>query len=145
MRAHIFSAATVIALGGCTTPHTPVGTANAFSEATPLCVVLENPVSYVGKRLLVRGYLTQTPEGREFWDDGCKRGFLPLKLLPEAGKARHLRSLFGTYTAHSGQRPPRVPVVYSGTLTDHSPALVCDGLCSQFSLEAAELVAVRAD
>src|SRR4051812_13084588 len=136
MRNRIFSSAAVIALCGCTTPSQPTGAASAFSDATPLCVVLDNPASYVGKRLLVRGYLTQTPEGREFSDEGCKRGFLPLRLLPETDKARQLRSLFGTYTAHSGRRPPRVPVVYSGTLTDHSPALVCDGLCSQFSLEA---------
>jgi hypothetical protein len=94
---------------------------------------------------LVRGYLTQNPHRLEFWDDGCERGFLPEKLSPGTAEGRQLRSKVGSYIAQSNRRPPQVPVVYSGTFTDHSPALVCDGLCSQFTLDTAELVAVRRD
>ena len=118
-------------------------TADAFSQATALCVLLKDPGPKVGRRLLVSGYLTQTPEGREFWDEGCPRAFLPLRLMPETDAARHLRSQFDTYAAQSDRRPQRARVVYSGILTDQSPALICEGTCSQFSLEAAELIAVR--
>ena len=154
-----------IALGGCATLRSP--SARAFAEATPLCAILENPKPYLSRRLLVRGYLSESPHGREFWDKGCERGFIPLRLSPETARARRLRSVFVAYAGRSpgrtpgapavnsgafesayagylGNRPPRVPVVYSGIFTDHGATLVCDQICSSFSLETAELVAVRA-
>src|SRR5436305_1784293 len=84
-------------------------------------LVLDHPKSYVGKQLLVRGYLTQNPHRVEFWDDGCERGFLPVKFSHGTAKGRWLLSKLGTYMAQSNRRPPKVPVVYSGTFTDHSP------------------------
>lgn len=143
MKALTFSIATTVTLCGCGTASLPLSPANAFLEATSLCTALNDPEPYVGKHLLVRGYLTRTPAGGEFWDEGCQ-GFLLLKLLPETARARRLRSLLGTYLAHSNTRPPRAAVVYSGTFTDISPAVICDGpSCSQFTLEGAEMVAVR--
>ena len=139
----IFGAMAAISLSGPTTQASSRSAADSFSGSTPLCTVLENARSHVGQHLLIRGDLVQTPEGREFVDDGCERGFLPLKPLPETPRARRLREQFDHYTARSDRRPPQVTVVYSGIFTDHTPALVCDGACSSYSLEAAELVAVR--
>lgn len=134
-----FSLLSVVVLQSCTTPGQQPSSSRLFAEATPLCTIMENASSYVGKRLLVRGYLTQTPHGRVFWDDGCKRGILPLGLSPESPSARHVEKLL----AQSNRRPPRVYVVFSGTFIGHSPMLVCRGLCIEFTLESAELVAVR--
>jgi len=143
MKALTFSIAAAVTLCGCVTASSPRSTANAFAQATPLCAALNNPKLYVGKHLLVRGYLAQTPEGGEFWDEGCE-GFLLVKLSPETVGVRRLRSRLDTYLAHSSARPPRAAVVYSGTFTDLSPALICNGpACSQFRLEGAEFVAVR--
>jgi hypothetical protein len=145
MRALTFSIVAAVTLCGCTTASSPPSPAGVFSEATPLCNVIGSPKSYLGKRVLVRGYLAQTPEGGLFFDVGCKRGLLPIKLLPETPRTRRLMSLLGSYLAHSPKRPPQVPVVYSGTFTDNSPALFCAGLCIQFTLDGAEIVAVRPD
>lgn len=129
------------ALYGCATHGELVAPSDPFAEATALCEALGNSKAYAGRQVLLRGYLTQTPHGREFWDDGCERGFLPLELSPNYPNARRLSSLI----AHSKRRPPQVYVVYSGMFADLSPTLVCHGLCSNFVLEGAELVAVRAD
>ena len=145
MRALTLIIGSAAMLCGCTTANPPPWPERVFSEATPLCAALENPKLYVGRRLLVRGYLTQTPEGREFWDQGCPRGFLPVKLSPQAATTERLASLLGTALVRSRTRPPRVAVVYSGTLTDNSPALICQGLCSQFTLKDAEIVAVGSE
>jgi hypothetical protein len=131
-----------VAVCSCATPSAQIPSPKLFAEATPLCAILDNPKSYIGKQVFVRGYLTQDPHGREFSDDGCKRGVLPVVLGPETAQGRQLRSKLGAYLEESHRRPPRVRVVYSGMFTDHSPALICDELCSQFTLEAAELVAV---
>lgn len=135
----------VLEVCACATPKAQLPSSKLFAEATPLCVILGNPKSYVGKQLLVRGYLTQNPHRSEFWDNECERGFLPVKPSVGTAQDRQLRSKVGIYMAQSDRRPPQVPVVYSGTFTDNSPALICDGLCSQFTLEGAEVVAVRRD
>ena len=145
MKKRLVAVALVLTMCACATPNAQLPSSKLFAEATPLCVILGNPKSYVGKQLLVRGHLTQNPHRLEFWDDGCERGFLPVKVSPGTAYGRQLRSRLGTYMAQFSRRPPQVPVVYSGTFTDHSPALVCDGLCSQFTLDSAELVAVRRD
>ena len=135
----------IIVLSGCTSGRQPSATAALFAQATPICTVLGNPGAYTGKRLLVRGNLALTPEGSDFLDSGCDRGFLVVKLSTETTTARQLRSQLGKYAAQSTRRPQQVPVVYSGTLIDHGLGFVCAGLCSQFTLEGAQLVAVRRD
>ena len=126
---------------GCTTLSEPQS-AGLFAEATSLCAILANAKQYVGKPILVRGYLTQNPHRMEFWDNGCERGFLPVHEVPTA-RDRGLRSKLGAHMKQSKLRPPQVPVVFLGTFTDNSPSLVCDGLCSKFTLEGAKLVSVR--
>src|SRR5687768_5596592 len=101
-----------MALSGCATLRSP--SARAFAEATPLCVILTNPKPYLGRRLLVRGYLSESPHGREFTDEGCERGFIPLRLSPETVRARLLRSIFEAYASRSVGRSRGEPVVRSG-------------------------------
>jgi hypothetical protein len=136
----------VCALCGCMTASAK-RSVKAFAEATPLCALLDDPKPYVGKRVLVSGYLTRHPHGRSFFDEGCDRGFIPVNFLQtvpsETAKGRRLRLLFNTFADRSSRKPPKVPVVYSGILTDHSPGLVCHMLCSSFSLESAEIAALR--
>lgn len=126
---------------GCTTPSARPQSAGLFAEATPLCAILANPKKYVGKPIFVRGYLTQNPHRMEFWDEGCEHGFLPVHEVTTA-EDRKLRSKLGAYMKQSKLRPPQVPVIYAGTFTDNSPSLVCEGLCSEFTLESAKLVSV---
>ena len=133
--------ASLSAVCACTTPRAQLQSARLFVEATPLCAILANPKPYVGKPILVRGYLTQNLHRMEFWDDGCERGFLPVHEVPTA-QDRRLWSKLRAYMKQSKLRPPQVPVIYSGTFTDNSPSLICDGLCSEFTLEGAKLVAV---
>lgn len=126
---------------GCTTPSAQPQPAGLFAQATSICAILANPKQYIGKLILVRGNLTQNPHRMEFWDDGCDRGFLPVHEEPTP-QDRKLQSKLGAYMKQSKLRPPEVPVIYSGTFTDNSPSLVCDGLCSKFTLEGAKLVSV---
>jgi len=133
----------ILAASAYGTPNSEPPAARLLTAPTPLCVILDNPKSYAGKQLLVRGYVTRDPQRLEFRDDDCDPGFLPVTLSPETAEDRQLRSRLDTYLAQSNRKPPRVRVIYSGTFTDHSPDLICDGICSQFSLEAAKLVAVN--
>jgi hypothetical protein len=135
--------APAFAVAACTTPQKQLQSDRIFTEATPLCAVLMNPRPYLGKQVLVSGYLTQNPHRAEFWDDGCERGFLPVHESSQKTQDRRLWSTVGEYMKRSSRKPPQVPVVYSGTFTDNSPSLICEGLCSEFTLEGAKLVAVR--
>jgi hypothetical protein len=144
-RAAAICIASAIALYGCAARERPSPSAAAFAEAIPLCALLANPRPHVGKKVLVRGYLTQNPHGREFMDEDCDRGVLPLDHLrrgawTETPRARRLRLRFNAYAERFRGRPPWVPAVYSGIFTDHSPALIA--FADSFSLESAELVAV---
>jgi hypothetical protein len=132
-----------MALGGCSTTGPPSGSAAIFAEAIPICAILANPKPHVGKRVLVRGYLTRIPHGRGFMDEGCERSLLPLNHFQdgprETGRARRLRQRYQAYD-QSRRGPPWVPAVYSGILKDHSPALIA--FADSLSLEEAELVAL---
>jgi hypothetical protein len=132
-------------LSGCATTGPPPLEAKAFADAIPLCALLAEPKAYVGRRVLVRGFLTSNPEEREFMDEDCERGVLPLNILerevpPETPQQRRLRLRFVTYSAWFHRTPPWVPTVYAGVFTDHSPALIA--FADHYSLESAELVAV---
>ena len=137
-------AAFLLALCGCATSGRPSPSAALFAKAIPLCDLLANPGSHVGKRVLVRGHLTQTPHERLFMDEGCERAILPLNHAqdwpPESDEARRLRRRFQAYAELYHRRPPWVPVVYAGILKDHSPALIV--FADSLSLQDAELVAV---
>lgn len=137
--------ASAMALASCATTEPPSPSATLFAETMPLCALLANPKPHIGRRVLVRGYLTRNPHGREFGDDGCDRGVLPINLLqadfpPETGKARRLRLRFEAYAARFRNRPSWVPAVYSGILTDHSPARIA--YAGSLSLESAEMEAI---
>ncbi len=135
--------ASALALAGCVTPEPPWKNRQVFADAIPLCALLADLKPHYGKRVLVRGYLTRGPHGRIFVDRGCGRGFIPVRPAPETARARRLRQLFSVYVDQFRGVPPLVPAAYSGVLKDHSPSLICDMLCEQFSLEEAELVALR--
>ena len=138
-------AAWAMALAGCATTDPSTPSATPFAEAIPLCALLADPKPHIGKRVLVRGHLTRNPHGREFGDDGCDRGVLPINILqrdlpPETRKARRLRLRFQAHAARFRNRPAWVPAVYSGILMDHSPSLIA--FAGSLSLESAEMEAI---
>src|SRR3954468_13171841 len=121
--------ALALALSGCVTPPGRARQAALFAEAVPLCTLLANANANVGKRVLVRGYVNENFHGREFDDDNCDRGTLPLNFLRreiprETARQRALRMRLDGFAAQFRHKPSWVPVVYSGVLTDHSPALI---------------------
>jgi hypothetical protein len=134
----------VMASGGCATNEPLSHFDRIAAEAIPLCALLADPGPHVGKRVLVRGFLTQDPHSRHFMDEGCQRAILPLNHLqdwpPETDKARRLRLRFQAYADRFHRRPPWVPAVYSGILKDHSPAFIA--FADSLSLQDAELEAV---
>src|SRR5687768_11447149 len=105
-RAPAFCIASAIALCGCATLQSPTQSARAFAEATPLCVLLENPKPFLGRRLLVRGYLSEDFHSRVFWDKGCEDGSIKLSRSPETARSRRLRSVLDAYSARSMSRQP---------------------------------------
>ena len=115
--------------------------ASLFAQAVPICAILAHPEPYIGKRVLVRGEVTETPHGRDFLDEGCDRGDLPVNIGLSGGEG--LLATLHRYSFQSERRPPEIPAVFSGVLTDHRPALYCHLICGDFSLDDARLEAVR--
>jgi len=128
-------------LAGCANSGHRALSASLFARAVPICAILAHPEPYIGKRVLVRGEVTETPHGRDFLDEGCDRGDLPVNIGPSGGDG--LLDTLHRYSFQSERRPPEIPAVFSGVLTDHRPALYCHLICGDFSLDDARLEAVR--
>jgi hypothetical protein len=136
------SLAVVALLSGCATTGDRAATAALFAQAVPICTILAHPDAYVGKRVLVRGHSETGPHGRDFWDGGCERGFLPIELhWPIAGERLLVR--LDRYALQAERQPSEIPVVYSGMLTDFRPGFSCHLICQSFALKDARIEAVR--
>ena len=128
-------------LSACANPSSPT-TQIAEARATPLCVVLKDPQAYVGKHLFVEAYQLPKADGTGWlFDEHCYPSLVGLRELPENATTRQLKAQLNHYASRSVQ-PVRVPVVYSGVFTEESSTKPCAGLCPQFSLATAEIVAV---
>ena len=122
--------------------------ATYFDSAVPLCRVVQDPAPYVGVRTNVRGFLFVNPHGGTFIDEDCERGELLLfdpRYQNDDPLARKVLRF-----AQRRNALARVPVVFSGVLTDHngpngSRGMVCKSgsLCSRYSFNKSTLVAAR--
>jgi hypothetical protein len=91
---------------------------------------------------MVRGKLAATPEGSIFYDKGCSRGELNLRLIHN-----DYNDWFSNRMLRKARKPPtatQVLAAYEGTFKIDRSSLHCENnFCSEYILDGARLVDAR--
>lgn len=128
-------------VAGCTLDQPESVASSLFSQATPICALLEQPQNLVGHSVLVSGFYASTPHGRIFFDPNCDRGELPL--LREGSGKDDARADLLLRRALTRKKNANVPVVYYGRFVKKAFFTCSQGFCSKYQLEEAVLVAAK--